>query len=386
MLKQAKKIGVRVLALVIVLSLLPVTVPQVWAKTSEGFKYKVSGGKATITGYNGKSEYVKIPDKIDGARVVAIGKEAFASSSLRSVTIPEGVEKIGKNAFYECLLLEKITVDKKNKKFTSVGGVLFNKKKTTLIQYPGLKYKFSYTIPKSVKTIGAMAFYRCGNLERVSISKNVSTIGAGAFAYSESLKEIIVNEKNKKYTSVGGVLFNKQKTTLIQYPIGKKKSSYTMPKGVKTIEHEAFSYCEFLKSVTISDSVETIGEMAFYFCSSLKNAAIPKGVTQIDAAAFGMCTSLKSVDVPQGVKKIGYWAFFGCEALQSVTIPNGIETIGDFAFYECTSLKRLTIPNSVKKIGEWTFGHCPDLTIHCQKGSYAHKYAQRQGIQFVKYD
>ncbi len=156
----------------------------------------------------------------------------------------------------------------------------------------------SVTIPDSVTTIGAGAFNSCFELISITIPESVTAIGSYAFDGCAILASISVDDANTKYSSVDGVLFNKDKTELICYPTGQNAKSYTILDSVITIGEDAFKNCTELTSVTIPDSVTTIGESAFYGCSELTSVKIGNGVTEIDDYAFWYCTSLTTVNVP----------------------------------------------------------------------------------------
>jgi len=179
------------------------------------------------------------------------------------------------------------------------------------------------------------------------------------FLNCTGLKTITVGSSSKYFASLDGVLFTKDKTQLLGYPGGSQRSSYTIPKSVKTIVQGAFENCTKLTSVTIPNSVKTIGPGAFSNCSGLTSLSIPNSVTTIDWNAFNMCT-----------------------ALTSVTIPNSVKTIGSNAFANCTGLTSVTIPNSVKEIGRNVFVYCDKVTIYGNAGSSAEKYAKEYKIPF----
>ena len=182
----------------------------------------------------------------------------------------------------------------------------------------------SAVIAEGVTSIGSYAFDDCKSLTSVTIPDSVTSIGVGAFASCTSLTGIWVAEGNSHYSSdASGVLFSKDKTTLVQCP-------------------GAFA------AYTIPDSVTRIGERAFYYC-----------------------TSLTSVTIPNSVRSIGKWAFRGCSSLTSVTIPNSVTSIDDGTFASCTSLTSVTIPNSVTYFGEWAFDDCTSLTDVYYAGSKA---------------
>ncbi len=258
--------------------------------------------------------------------VTSIGESAFESCiSLTSVTIPNSVTSIGENAFLGCSGLTSID------------------------------------IPNSVTSIGRWAFYYCDGLISVTIPNSITSIGDAPFGGCTGLTSIDVASDNSNYCLVDGVLFNKDKTTLIQYP-GGKQGAYTIPNSVTSIGGGAFDGCSGLTSVTIPNSVTSIGSSAFYGCSGLTSVTIPNSVTSIGAVAFYECYGLTSVTIPNSVTNIAEHAFYGCTDLTSVTIPNSVTSIGSSAFYGCSGLTSVTIPNSVTSIGDGAFWQCSGLT------------------------
>ncbi|MBR6535202.1 MAG: leucine-rich repeat domain-containing protein, partial [Clostridia bacterium] len=196
------------------------------------------------------------------------------SSVIRSVVIGTGVTGIGASAFEYCSSLESVT------------------------------------IPSSVTYIADYAFYECSSLKSITIPASVSSIGDDVFSMCSTLTEIKVNANNNYYSSdETGALFDKNKTVLIQYPVGNSSASYDFPAGVKSINAWAFSYCSNIESVTFSDALTSIGDYAFYECSGLKSVVIPGNVQKIGDSAFEYCPSLSSVSISDSVTSIGYGAF-----------------------------------------------------------------------------
>jgi len=150
------------------------------------------------------------------------------------------------------------------------------------------------TIPNSVTAIGEFAFYRCSGLTTVTIPNNVTSIGDRAFQECSGLKELLVSGDNTSFCSVDGVLFSKDKSTLISYP-NSRSNSYIIPNSVTSIGAWAFESCSGLDTVTIPTSVTSIGNGAFEFCSGLTSITIPTSITSIGRTAFYACSGIKSI-------------------------------------------------------------------------------------------
>ncbi len=180
----------------------------------------------------------------------------------------------------------EINVSKSNKKYASKDGILYNKNMTKLLCYPQAKSGYSYRIPESVTTINPHAFEYNNTLKELRITKNVNRIPKTAFNVCLALKAFKVSSKNSRYSSKGGILFNKNKTTLIHFPSKHKKVKYKIPASVNKIYNNAFRFSK-IKSVTISKSVKRVCSGAFFGCFNLKKIRIPKTVKRIEAYAFG---------------------------------------------------------------------------------------------------
>ena len=279
----------------------------------EGLQYSSSDNEVTITGYTGSAAEIAIPHTIESNPVTAIETKAFkGSTSLTSVTIPEGVTSIGERAFENCSSLKSVTIPSS---VSSIGQYAFCNC-TSLT---------SINIPTSVTSIEEATFFGCSSLISITIPSGVTSIEKSAFSGCSSLKSI------------------------------------TIPNSVTSIGNAVFSSCTSLESIDISDSVTSINYEAFEGCTSLKSIDIPDGVTSIGVGAFSGCKSLESITIPNSVTSIGPWVFKNCMSLKSVTIPSSVTSIGQYAFWDCTSLTSVTIPNSVTIIGNYAFRNCTSL-------------------------
>ena len=325
-------------ALVALLGILPA---KAYDFRVDGIYYELKGEEVTVTnesGGNTRGSYagdVVIPSTVsyDGKvySVTSIDSGAFSwCTEITSVSIPHSVTSVGKGLFFYCLNLEEIMVSADNPVYSSLDGVLYNKYKTELLKWPDKKLNetipnsvttigdraffrceglTSVTIPNTVTTIGESAFSDCSGLTSVTIGNSVTSIGEGAFENCSNLEEIIVSADNPAYSSLDGVLYNKDKTELLKWP--DKKLNVTIPNSVTTIGESAFSYCDGLISIVIPDSVTTIGESAFSYCSGLTSVVIGNSVTSIGDYTFSSCYGLTLVTIGESVTSIGDNAFSG---------------------------------------------------------------------------
>ena len=378
--------------------------------------------------------------------LVSIGQEAFRDCfALSSIHIPASVTFIGECAFRNCTEMTRFSVDANNPNYSSDSrGMLFDKKNTTLLQVPatlsgtcfipnnitrigpaafmGCDSMTAVSIPSSVTTIGNDAFTNCNKLTsitipdgvsyigdyafesctkltRVTIPQSVTHIGTQVFSNCWKLTKIIVDEGNPNYSNDSrGVLFDKEKTKLIQAP-GELSYTYTIPDGVIEIGEAAFDTCRELTDVTIANSVTVIGDLAFSYCTGLSTVIIPYGVTSIGFQSFSCCFALTSISIPASVTSIGEEAFSSCDNLPAIhvdnhnpnyssdargvlfdkaqetliaapgaitgsyTIPSSVTRLDPLAFHDCGRLTDITIPESVAYIGVFGFSGCGRLSI-----------------------
>ena len=268
-----------------------------------------------------------------------IENDAFRwCESLTTITIPEKVRKILTNPFMECSKLTKINVNKNNKTYISIDGILFTKSKKTLAIYPLGKKNSAYSVPKTV--------YK---------------IAENAFSESSSIKTI------------------------------------KMTNSVKRIEDNAFAHCYRLKNVTLSQRLTYIGEQVFNDTefndtdSNWKN-----GYLYCGNALISVKQNLKQFTVKKGTRILGTRAIDLCENLKKVTLPEGLLYINDYALHDDTKLSTLTIPKSVKEIGKDAIGVYSDIDwdgncitskvnpfkVKVYKNSVGHKYAKKCKLNY----
>lgn len=348
---------------------------------SELAKVAVSGYTDAATGEVIIPETVKINGKT--FTVTSIKENAFAfARSITAMRLPSTVTLISRGAFLYCSQLRDITIPES---VIEIGAEAFD----------GCSSLASVALPEGVRTIGAGAFMSCSELIALDIPASVTSIGEDVVSGCKKLESITVAEKNLNYTSVDGVLYNKDVTELIVCPAGSLKKDFRIPETVKSVLAGSFRNVINLNSLMIPASVNQISDSAIMGCQNLvsiavaddnsvyasddgilydknktllilcpqakTNVIIPATVITIGNSAFSFCGAITSLNIPESVTSIGTWAFSGCSNLAAVTIPGSVTAIGDGAFNNCSSLTEIKIPESVTAINGSTFSFCANL-------------------------
>ncbi len=351
--------------------------------------YTSEDGGIYISGYRGGGSELIIPEKFGETPVKGISQltSSSAYSGLKKLVLPKTIEKISASALSACSSLEEIVVDENNENYATENGVLFNKDKTSLVCYPSAKAEADFAVPQGVVTIESSAFAGCKNIEKITIPQTVTTLSVTAFTGCENLKNFVVDEGNDNFTAENGVLFNKDKTTLICYPVAKPDTEYQILQGVVNIENSAFEKCQNLQSVTIPDSVTSIGSSAFSYCLYLEEISIADSVTSVGKNAFantqwlnnhpegvvyagkvaieykkGDASDEVSVDIKDGTVYVYDGIFTGCKNIVSVTLPDSVTYLGNNAFSGCTKLAQVKLSASLTSIEYNTFNNCKSLS------------------------
>ncbi|MGN1095496.1 MAG: leucine-rich repeat domain-containing protein, partial [Eubacteriales bacterium] len=363
------------------------------------YEYRLDeNNNAEITGYNGSETYVII-SKIDGKYdVSSVSDGVFAGhTELKKITLPESLSKIGKSAFEGCTSLSEVV-------FSGTSSL----KEIGERAFYGCSSLKSFNIPESTSIVGSYAFYACekmtlektslinlvnigdfsfayvGNKSEkafsVTLGSSLDTLGNGAFFGCAKIDAFISESKN--FVSENGILYSKDKKTLIAFPISYAGSSFALPEDVISIDDCAFAFSG-LSEIDFGSSLKNIGSRAFYG-ASIERAEFPQSLESIGAYAFcgcgklslidfgksspslsqfvfNDCISLSRVTLPENIKEIPAGLFSGCTSLTLVDIPNGCMSIGEKAFYYCSSLSEQNIPETLTKIENSAFYGCSSL-------------------------
>ncbi|MCQ2189083.1 MAG: leucine-rich repeat domain-containing protein [Paludibacteraceae bacterium] len=203
-------------------------------------------------------EIAKLKEEIAALKA---GSSSSASSDFRYFVLNDKeVEIIGiKNASYDLVIPETVVLDGKTYTVTSIGEDAFDSSEEIVSKVK------SVVLPNTLKNIEGWAFSYFESLESISIPASVTSIGDAVWSDCKKLTNIDVDANNPNFTSVNGVLYNKEKTELLFCPNG-IKGEFEIPSSVTKIRNNAFDGCKNLTLITIPSSVTSIGGRVFEYC------------------------------------------------------------------------------------------------------------------------
>lgn len=295
------------------------------------------------------------------------------------LVIPEGVERIGKYAFFSSRRITEVILPKSVKRIDSYAFYDCNNLISINLE--------------NVESFGEYAFGCCGTLKQIDFSESLASVECGAFAACHSLQSVIFPDS---LSELGPRIFaNCDRLRQVHLPLALKsvpKSCFEnctalvevkLHEGLVSIEEAAFQECDRLSAVHMPSTLRSIGSHAFY-SSSITNVYLNEGLVSIGAMAFSWCNGLEEIIIPNSVTELGNSAFDYSTRLKKVVIGNGIttipkgfisscwflsdvkigenvRTIEDEAFSYCWSLRTITLPQSLTHIGHLAFEGCDSL-------------------------
>jgi hypothetical protein len=403
------------------------------------------GRGITLLGWEADKKRVRIPEKIDKVPVTAIAKGAFADKALlQEVVIPVSVREISPDAFEGSEAIQKITAHKKNPRFLSISGILYDRDSLDKIYYPAAKYDFDYMLRKESKDggpetytltvsgykgdkarldipdkaegypvtgIGDRAFAGLDFLKRVKLPRYLETMGEDVFEKCLQLEHFSLSFRNAHYEISERDLYDKRTGKLVWYPEAQayfkyetvsmegvsyiiitgtgteKKKAAIPPKlngiRVSEIASGAFEHNPALIEIVMPDSIFKMGVRTFAFCPKLSKVTLGNNLGTIPLRAFYECTALKEIVIPDSVTTIFDNAFSDCTALESVMLGRRLTALENSAFSGCSALTEIFIPERLSAIGENVFAGCRTL-VNIYVDEKNETYTDIDGVLFNK--
>ena len=344
--------------------------------------------------------------------IKAIGSEAFKDNPLlRNLIVPDTLETIGDNAFYNAIQSGYHCKD------VDVTVTFYYVNGEIAANILNSQYVSHIVVNDNIHALGEKAFFNMPVLETISLPDTISAVGANVFAnpgkkvmatfrgvdgtidasvydgktsgicyiyIEDGIKNIGKNAFANSDTVLGVEIVNTD--TIDDYAFSNcpaMKQLYidsvvnindyafyndiaidniVIDQNLVNIGSHAFDSCKLIPKVKLPNTVRNIGAYAFYDCNSMKSINIPVGVDKINEYTFFGCASLLSVDLPNTVKSIGDYAYYGCVLVNDLSFGNAVESIGAYAFYNCNKVKEIILPDSLKSIGNYAFRSCSSIT------------------------
>lgn len=329
--------------------------------------------------------------------VTVLGKEAFYRASLSNITIPSSVTQIKYGCFlfssglssitipasvrdiadlaFAATNLSAINVDTANPHFRSIGGMLFTKDTSTIVECP-IRKSGDIVLPQNTRHIAPKAFTYCQSITGVTLPNGLLSIGDGAFAYANSLNNMVIPatvsiighnlfgsctaltsltlaEGNSHYYQDGMAIYSAAGDTLVSCHMS--ADTVILPATLRVLD--GFNFNRDVKCVVVPDGVTEVCDNAFAN-SSLVSIDLPSRMTMIDEYAFYSCKSLAHVGMPESLDSLGEGVLEECSNLTSIVIPNGLRVVPQDAFYFCEKLSQIAWGDAVAVIDSFAFGGC----------------------------
>lgn len=364
--------------------------------TAAELTFTADADGVTITGYTGGATVLVIPAELDGKPVVAVGEGAFQGATVRALSLPDSLRRIGFGALEKCrelvtLRTPLLCADGKDW-FASLfgadsymsGATAVPAKLTTLILTGGADlrtvpdYCFygctgleTVGLPAGVETVGAFAFYGAGSLAYVSLPDSLRRVGEYAFANCQTLLSLCLSAGTESLgahmlegcarleklalpfvggaadapeTAYLGYLFGAASHTLTEGFLPASLQSVELLPGCTAVPDNAFYECSRLREIILPDTVTSVGYRAFYRCAYLTAVTLPAGLTALGDEAFSGCVRLETADLSMldTTDGWGIQTFRGCISLRSVTLSDSLSgRLPSGTFAGCTALEEL---------------------------------------------
>ena len=318
--------------------------------------YDVSN-KRLINGYLSSHKEIKQYSVREGTKIIC--EDVFRNSEIEFIQLPKSLEVIGKSVFMDCESLKKIS------------------------------------FPNGLQKIESKAFMGCTSLKSIYIPASVINFGNYVFDGCFEIESFEIDSNNKNYLFENGIIYSKDKTSIICAINSLIENEISLPDGLIEIKDGAFANCRNLKSIKLPNSIKTLGKKAFYNCINLHSTNFPNSLKSIGYKCFSHST-IKKVTIPESIEFIGSMAFSACYALSEINvksnlhyksidgvlfskennsllsypsasnrtyyiIPKHVKRIESGAFLSCMYLKKVELTKGITELKDETFANCKEL-------------------------
>lgn len=258
---------------------------------------------------------------------------------MTSITLPRSLSMIGYSVFQQCGGLTEFVVEEGNPYYMAEDGILYMTDKKLLVQYPGGKPGTEFVIPESVVQMPDYAFSANHYLQKITIGPALTKVVDGTFSECRSLREFVVDEGNTDVCAIDGVLFSKDGTRLIQYPLGLREEEYIVPEGTLELADMSMAVC-VVSRISLPKSLQSVGMFALADSRNVEsitcNAAIPPtvGVMAFDDNILANTVLYVNEDVVDTYKRSAGWKSFrnvlaiGSSGIEAVDATPDVEVRG----------------------------------------------------------
>ncbi|XFA99121.1 leucine-rich repeat protein [Candidatus Izemoplasma sp. B36] len=307
-----------------------------------------------ITEYIGGSSFVVIPSIYNEKYVTSIASLAFFNETyLVYLKIPSTINNISEDAILGNHELSTIEVDEFNQYYTTYTGGLFTKDKSELLLCPSKLNTTFFIVPVETTTIHADAFMNNNTLLEIDIRGNLESIGHSQFIGCSNLHTITVSENSQYYSSIDGVLYNKNQTELIRYPQSRlaENDEYVIPEGVTEIDEFAFSETYYVYDITFPSTLTHIKDRAF-INSNISELYTPDSLISIGEFSFANCAWLHTISLSSSVEELGLGAFSNSLSLFDIQLDsqNNSFSLNDDILYSKDMTKLILVPYYKKMV------------------------------------
>ncbi|MDY0063990.1 MAG: leucine-rich repeat protein [Bacilli bacterium] len=350
-----------------------ITITALWEFSL--FKWRINSDMdgIIITGLqpNYQEEHLVVESSYQFLSVTGIDAEAFKNATfIKSATIAKNIKDIGYNIFMGCTSLEEITLpfkygpnDPGNLQPMAYLAYYFNEIPSSLKRV---------TVQEGITRIPAWMFNDCQHIEGIVLPDTITHIEKNAFMNCFELVSVTLPDSLEQ---IADEAFRScYKLSAITLPSGLKGLGYgvfqdnsslisiVLPNQITVIGNKLFAGCSKLQEVIFSNQITSIGVEAFSGCSKLVEVGLPSNLLDLKQKAFYGCSELQEVIFPDTLTSIGEETFSGCIKLHDFVFPASLAVIGGLAFNGCQSIQNINLPASLTAIGAYAFSGCIAIT------------------------